>query len=116
MLKNLKKVRINRNMTQTELSKKINVSQQVISDYERSKSNPRIGIRLQLAEVLNSTIEELTGDPEKPMISYRLEELDESGLMVMEEFDSLKPGQKSVVIEEILKQYPSNNRKRKKTK
>ncbi|MCQ2552901.1 MAG: helix-turn-helix domain-containing protein [Clostridia bacterium] len=114
MLKNLKNVRKNRNMTQTELGEKVNVSQQVISDYERLRSNPRMPIRLQLAEVLNSTIEELTEDPEKPKHSYTLEELNESGLMVMEEFDSLSSAQKSVVIDKILKQYP--NKKRKKAK
>ncbi len=55
----LKEMRLKANMTQTELSYKLNVGQNTISQWETGERTPRAEKLIQLAEVLNCTIDEL---------------------------------------------------------
>ena len=55
----LKEERKIRKLTQTEISKAIGISQQVISFYENDKAEPTIGIIERLADLYGITIDEL---------------------------------------------------------
>ena len=55
----LKEMRLKANMTQTELCYKLNVGQNTISQWETGERTPRAEKLIQLAEVLNCTIDEL---------------------------------------------------------
>ncbi len=56
---NIKKERINKNLTQTQLAKKLNVSKQTICDWEKGRSIPSY-IRLkQLSNILGKPIDYL---------------------------------------------------------
>lgn len=55
----LKQARENAGLSQKELAKKINVPPPVISRYETSDTEPRIGTVLNIAKALNISIDEL---------------------------------------------------------
>lgn len=57
----LKKVRIDNNLTQEELAKKINTSRSNIANYENNKNKPSIEILEQISSVLNCSIDFLLG-------------------------------------------------------
>ena len=60
MLANLKKIRVSKNMTQKQLSKKANVSISYISDLEiGNRINPSYRILIRIAKALDVSIEEL---------------------------------------------------------
>lgn len=60
--KRLARARASANMTQRELADIVGITWSQISRYEASKAKPRLGILLKLAEALNVTAEELSGD------------------------------------------------------
>lgn len=55
----LRDIRITRNITQSELAEKLNVTQSVISEWESGKYMPNTKRALELAEILDCTVEEL---------------------------------------------------------
>ncbi len=57
--KNIKKFRIDKNITQDELAEKLCVTRQAVSNWERGKTEPDIETLQKLAETLEITIEEL---------------------------------------------------------
>lgn len=64
---NLAKLRKNKDMTQSELSDKLNITRQAVSKYENGDSFPDISILLILAETFNVTLDMLinAGEPTK---------------------------------------------------
>ena len=60
---NLKKLRQAGGMSQAQLAKKMNVTRQTISSWERGNSYPDIGMLTHLAEVLGVGVEELLCSP-----------------------------------------------------
>ena len=56
---NLKKIREREKIDQVELAQKLGVCQSSVSMWETGKSNPRADILLQIANLLNTTVEEL---------------------------------------------------------
>ena len=59
--KNLKNLRMQKNIPQRELAEKVGVTQVAISQYESGESVPRINIAMKLADVFGVTCEELCG-------------------------------------------------------
>jgi len=57
--KNIKDLRVQRNMTQEELAEKLFVTRQTVSNYETGKSRPDIDMLMQIAEVLGADIHQL---------------------------------------------------------
>ena len=62
---NLKEKRIEKNMTQEEISDACGISQCAYSLYEAGKRNPKPSMLKQLAEILDCTVDELLADPEE---------------------------------------------------
>ncbi len=58
-MNHIKEYREKLKITQMQLAEKMNVKQNTISDWERGYRNPSIKKAILLAEVLNTTVEEL---------------------------------------------------------
>lgn len=60
MINNLKKIRLEQNMTQEELARQCNISLRQIQNIENNKSIPRIDIALKIKKVLKrENVEEI---------------------------------------------------------
>ena len=57
--KNIKDLRIRKNMTQDELAEKLFVTRQTVSNYETGKSRPDIDMLERIAEVLDADIQQV---------------------------------------------------------
>lgn len=55
----LKEVRVNKKMKQSDLAEELNTSQQVISEYELGSITPSLERLVELAQVLDVTLDEL---------------------------------------------------------
>ena len=66
--KNIKQLRINKNLTQKELAEKLNVTYQGISRWENDEVEPSIDTIKQMAEVFECSLDEIFGTKpiEKP--------------------------------------------------
>ena len=60
-MKNLKTIRRETGLTQTDMARKINVSQQCYSDYENGKTNPDLQTLALIADILHVSIDYLVG-------------------------------------------------------
>ena len=56
---NIRRERVIRKMTQTELAKKIGTSQMMVSRFEKGKDSPSVWRCYQIAKVFDTTIERL---------------------------------------------------------
>ena len=63
--KNITKFRKEKNLTQEELAKKINISAKAISSYENNRNLPTIETLLLLSQVLEVSIDEIVGKTNK---------------------------------------------------
>lgn len=68
---NLKKIRVNKGLTQTNLAKSLGVTQQCVELWERNKRSPRAALLPKLAKVLGCTIDELMADGDEEDESNR---------------------------------------------
>ena len=62
---NLKKLRLTKNLSQEELGKATNISQQAISFWEQNKRTPNMDDCIALADFYNITLDELVGRKQK---------------------------------------------------
>lgn len=62
--KNIKQLRVQKNMTQDELAEKLFVTRQTVSNYETGKSRPDIDMLMHIAEILEVPIQDLLYEPE----------------------------------------------------
>ncbi len=56
---NLKKIRIMKGITQTEIAKKLDVNRSFVSNIENGKTNPTLSTITNLADALGVTVNEL---------------------------------------------------------
>lgn len=56
---NLKKIRIKKNITQSEIAKKLGVDRSFVSNLENAKTNPTLSTVTNLAKVLDVSLKEL---------------------------------------------------------
>ena len=61
LAENIKKLRINKHLTQTQLAKKLGVGTSIISAYENQDRLPSISMLIKLSYEFNVTIEYLLG-------------------------------------------------------
>lgn len=57
--KNLKKIRTQKNITQSEIAKQLNVNRSFVSNLENGKTNPTLSTITKLAQVLKVSANEL---------------------------------------------------------
>jgi len=62
---NLKRIRLDRKMTQDEFAELLNTSKQVISRYENGQRSPKVSVVAEYARRLNVPITTLTGEIEQ---------------------------------------------------
>lgn len=56
---NLRKLRTENNLTQTEIGKKLNIKQRRYSTYENGESEPNFDLTIKIADFFNVTLDEL---------------------------------------------------------
>jgi transcriptional regulator with XRE-family HTH domain len=56
---NLKKIRTNKNITQTELAEKLGVDKSFVSNLENGKNNPTLSTITNIAQALEVSVNEL---------------------------------------------------------
>lgn len=61
----IKQIRERNNLTQAELAKKLNMTQGIISSWENERYGPSLGTARKIAAVLDCTLDDLFGEPEK---------------------------------------------------
>ena len=57
--KNIKRLRMDRGLSQAQLAEKLNVTRQTISSWERGNSYPDVGMLVQITEALNAEVNDL---------------------------------------------------------
>ena len=67
-MSNLKKIREDKNITQTKLSTEIEVSQELISHYEIGQSKPNIENLIKLADYFNCSTDYLLNRTDNPIL------------------------------------------------
>ncbi|NBA01584.1 helix-turn-helix domain-containing protein [Erysipelothrix rhusiopathiae] len=67
---NLKKIRLKRKLTQRELAKRVNYSQQAVAKWEVGVSNPDISNLVKICEELNTSVECLLCQKPKHMQDF----------------------------------------------
>lgn len=108
---NLKKIRSDRGMTQSELGEKIGVHANHISRYERGDSSPSTETLKAFAQALNVTIDELVfGDKEK-QVKNSINDIELLGLI--KKLESLSEQEKET-IKDLISAFLFRNETRKK--
>ena len=62
--KNIRQLRIQKNMTQDELAKKLFVTRQTVSNYETGKSKPDVEMLERIAQMLDTDIQTVIYGPQ----------------------------------------------------
>ncbi len=60
--KNLRRLRMEKNMSQTYVAQKLYIQRQTLSAYERGKNTPDIYILMELSRIYGISLDELTGN------------------------------------------------------
>lgn len=69
MIKNLKKLRTEKKISQQHLAGVLGISQQSVNKYENHNVEPDISILIAMAEYFNTTIDYLVGKDDNPELS-----------------------------------------------
>ena len=111
MLKNLRELRLENNLTQAKLALMIGVSQQSINKYENHGVEPDTDVIRKIADTFNVSTDYLIGNTEirHPIEKLTPYDLNEKELEVMEEFRKLSLQEKDL-IEQLIKSYNNKNR------
>lgn len=73
--KNIKQLRIQKNMTQDELAEKLFVTRQTVSNYETGKSRPDVDMLVMISEVFETDIQQVIYGPEPKRLSPEVRRL-----------------------------------------
>lgn len=68
----LKQLRLEYNMTQTMLSKRLNYGYTAVANYEAGRTQPSIDILKQLADIFNTSVDYLVGASDKRLSNERI--------------------------------------------
>ena len=82
LLKNLKKLRIERNISQQQLASVIKVSQQSINKYENHETEPNLSTLIMLADYFETSVDYIIGRTD---IRHKIEPVKEHDLNAKEE-------------------------------
>lgn len=81
--KNIKQLRLLKNMTQDQLAERLFVTRQTVSNYETGKSRPDIDMLVKIAEVLDTDIQQLIYGPEPKRLKPEVIRLIISGALTV---------------------------------
>lgn len=99
MVKNLKFMRSNKNISQQQLAEVIGISQQSINKYENHSVEPDIEILIKLADYFNTSIDFLVGNTD---IEHKIEYVEKTDLnndekKMIENYRKLNDNQKEAL-------------------
>lgn len=63
--KNIKKLRLERNLSQDVVAQELNIRRQTLSAYECGKNTPDIYILMEMSHLYDVTLDELTGNDKR---------------------------------------------------
>lgn len=91
---NLKEIRLNRGLTQTEVAKKLGIAQVTYCNYENGNRNPDVCTLMKLSDVFNVSIDELFGyqgkkQEEKPISRQKRYIIDNLDSLTKEELNKV---------------------------
>lgn len=61
----MKKLRLERNLSQDIVAQELNIRRQTLSAYERGRSTPNIYILMEISHLYDVTLDELTGNDKR---------------------------------------------------
>lgn len=64
----LRELRLSKQLTQTQVAKRLNLSKAIISGYENNVKTPSLDVLIQLAMLYNTSADYLLGLDNRPMI------------------------------------------------
>ena len=99
--KKLRELRKEKGLTQKELAEKLNLTAHNIGDWERGKCEPSINMVIQLANVLDISIEELCGLDENNFYSQPTNHLSKDEQTVLDCFRELGPFEREAILIQI---------------
>ncbi len=94
MVKNLKKLRIRREISQQQLADVIGVSQQSINKYENHGVEPDIETLTRLADFFETTVDELIGHASIERMEYNLNDAEAH---LIDSYRRLNPEEKEII-------------------
>lgn len=97
-MENLKKIRENKNITQIKLSVDIEVSQELISQYELGKTKPTVENLIKLADYFNCSTDYLLQRTDTPTQIKLLDKKDLETIKLIEEYTTLSSEDKKHLI------------------
>ena len=99
-MKNLKRIRQKRNITQSKLATDLNIKQESISAYEQGKSYPNIETLIKIADYLNTSIDYLLGriENDTPIKDLNIKEMNPKTYRMLNNFIMLNDTKKDDVI------------------
>ncbi len=93
-MKNLKKLREERHLYQKDLAKLLGTTQQLISNYEKGKSEPDINMQIAIADFFNCSIDYLFGRTDVRNLPSDVDLKDALKIRkTLEDLEFIKPGQ-----------------------
>ena len=87
---NLRKLRIERDISSSQLAKASGVSKAMLSEIERGNGNPTVNTLLKIANGLNVPYMRLMEEQEEEVELVRREEADGAGAVILEPVDELE--------------------------
>ena len=88
-MNNLKKLREKKNLTQIKLSIDVEVSQELISQYELGKSKPNADNLIKLADYFNCSTDYLLERTNNPEINKNFNKQDDENNILLDKYNSL---------------------------
>ena len=86
---NLKILRENNNLKQTELAKKLNISSAAYSNYETGRREPNIEILLKISDLFNVSVDDLITKNNLPLIEHIIKDEKNNSIYNIEEFNMI---------------------------
>lgn len=80
-MNNLKKLREEKNMTQTRLSIEIEVSQEIISHYELGNSKPNVDNLIKIADFFHCSTDYLLNRTDNPAMSQNIDNVENTNII-----------------------------------
>ncbi len=99
MVKNLKKLRLEKNLSQQQLGEIIGFSQQAVYKYETQRIEPDIATLIKLADFFNTSVDFLIGNTD---IQHKISNIESYSLngdetTIMQNFRKLSPCEKESI-------------------
>lgn len=100
MLKNIKKLRIDRGISQRQLADIVGVSQQSVNKYENHNIEPDIETLIRIADYYQTTVDYLIGRTDDSLpYSYDDKTLSHDEMELIESYRKLKEAQKRTLLQ-----------------